>query len=148
MGIYEELGVRPVINANATLTRLGGSRMPPEVLQAMQDAAGAFVDMFDLQTAVSARIAAMTRNDAALVCTGASAGLVLSALACITGHDKHGLARLLSIGPGALARREIIMHCSQRIPYDLALKLAGARIVEIGNALQTFDWELEAALTD
>src|SRR5439155_3974035 len=97
MGIYEELGVRRVINANANLTRLGGSRMPPEVLQAMHDAAGAFVDMFDLQTAVSARIASLTNNQAALVCTGASAGLVLSALACMTGQDKHALARLLSV---------------------------------------------------
>ncbi|MDQ3811841.1 MAG: aminotransferase class V-fold PLP-dependent enzyme, partial [Chloroflexota bacterium] len=148
MGIYQKLGVRPVINANANLTRLGGSRMPPEVLQAMQDAAGAFVDMFELQAAVSARIAALTHNEAALVCTGASAGLVLSALACMTGQDKHALARLLSQGPEGLERREIIMHCAHRIPYDPAIKLAGGRIVEVGNALQTFDWELEAAFSE
>ena len=35
MGIYDELGVRPVINATATLTKLGGSVMPPEVVAAM-----------------------------------------------------------------------------------------------------------------
>ncbi len=34
MSIYEELGIRPIINASATLTRLGGSIMPPEVVQA------------------------------------------------------------------------------------------------------------------
>ena len=30
-----ELGLRPVINASATLTRLGGSLMPPSVVEAM-----------------------------------------------------------------------------------------------------------------
>jgi L-seryl-tRNA(Ser) seleniumtransferase len=148
MGIYEKLGVRPVVNANATLTRLGGSRMPPEVFEAMRDAGGAFVDMFELQRAVSRRIAELTRNEAALVCTGAAAGLVLSTLGCMTGRDQQAVARLLADGPGALPRREIVMHCAHRIPYDPALKLAGARIVEIGNALQTFDWELEAALSE
>ena len=31
MGVYADLGVRTVINAAGTLTRLGGSRMAPEV---------------------------------------------------------------------------------------------------------------------
>jgi hypothetical protein len=38
---YEAIGVRRVINANAALTRLGGSLMPPPVLDAMRAAAGA-----------------------------------------------------------------------------------------------------------
>ena len=36
MSIYDELGVRPLINASATLTRLGGSVMPPGVHRWMQ----------------------------------------------------------------------------------------------------------------
>ncbi|HEU5433929.1 MAG TPA: aminotransferase class V-fold PLP-dependent enzyme, partial [Thermomicrobiales bacterium] len=43
-------------------------------------------------------------------------------------------------------RREVIIHRAHRIPYDPAIRLAGARLVEIGNALQTFPWELEAAI--
>ena len=39
MTIYEELGVRPVISAGGTLTMLGGSIMPPEVTDAMAQAA-------------------------------------------------------------------------------------------------------------
>ena len=54
---YAELGVVPVINASATLTRLGGSRMLPEVVQAMAAAACSFVDLNDLQRRVGARIA-------------------------------------------------------------------------------------------
>ena len=35
MDVYDRLGVRKVVNGAATLTRLGGSLMPPEVLEAM-----------------------------------------------------------------------------------------------------------------
>jgi hypothetical protein len=40
MGTYETLGVRRVINADARLTKLGGSLMPPEELAAMAGAEG------------------------------------------------------------------------------------------------------------
>jgi len=74
VSIYQELGITPIINASATLTKLGGSRMPEEVLMAMQAAAGAFVDLPLLQTRVGDRIAALTRNDAAFVASGAAGG--------------------------------------------------------------------------
>ncbi|MBI3969699.1 MAG: aminotransferase class V-fold PLP-dependent enzyme [Chloroflexi bacterium] len=146
--VYEGLGLRPIINANAALTRLGGSLMPAPVLDAMRAAADSFVDMHHLQEAVSQRLAALTRNEAALACAGGSAGLVLSALGCMTGRDMRAVARLIDEGPGALPRREIVVHCAHRNPYDPALKLAGGRLVQIGNALQTFEWELETALSE
>ncbi len=145
---YEALGIRRVINANAALTRLGGSLMPSPVLDAMRRAAGAFVDMHALQVGVSAEIARLTRNEAAFVCAGASAGLVLSALACITGDDLRSVARLIDHGAAALPRHEVVVQCVHRNPYDPALRLAGARIVQAGNALQTFEWELAAAITE
>ena len=49
MGVYESLGVRTIINASGTLTRLGGSRMAPEVLAAMAEAAASFVHIDELQ---------------------------------------------------------------------------------------------------
>jgi D-glucosaminate-6-phosphate ammonia-lyase len=45
MSTYERLGIRRVINAAATLTALGGSIMPTEVLDAMVEAAGIFIDL-------------------------------------------------------------------------------------------------------
>ena len=61
-GLYEELGIKPVINASATLTKLGGSRMPPEVVDAMRAAAHSFVDLYELQERVGARIAELTQQ--------------------------------------------------------------------------------------
>ncbi len=145
MSVYKTLGVRRVINAYARLTRLGGSLMPAPVLAAMADAATSYVDMFELQQKVGQRLAELTRNEAAYVCNGAAAGLVLSTLACMTGVEgaqKMGLRAIHS------PRREVIVQCAQRIPYDDAVQLAGAELVQIGNAIQTFAWELEAAISE
>lgn len=141
--IYTALGVRKVLNADARLTRLGGSLMPAEVRAAMDAAARQYVDMFELQEAVGRRIAALTRNEAALVCTGAAAGLVLSSLACMVGADLAKIAQLPDLRG---CRDEVIIHTAQRIPYDLAVRQTGARLVPVGNVIQTFPWELEAAI--
>src|SRR4051794_38701455 len=141
MTTYDDLGVRRLINADAALTRLGGSRMPRPVLEAMVAAAEAFVNMHDLQRKVGERIAALTRNEAAFVTSGGAAGVFLSTLACITRGDLHAIARLPNTdGP----RNEVVVHRAQVNPYTPALLLAGARLVEVGNVLQTFDRELEA----
>jgi len=145
LNIYESLGIRRIINADTTLTRLGGSLMPEPVLEAMNEAARSFVDMYELQHRVGHRLAELTHNEAAYVCTGAAAGLFLASLACMTGTDLKAIARLPSL---AGLKDEIIIHCAHRIPYDPAVRLAGAKLVEVGNAIQTFPWEFEAAITE
>ena len=145
MNVYEQLGLRRVINADATLTRLGGSLMTPATLEAMNEAASSFVDMVELQRVVGKRLAELTRNEAAYVATGAAAGIVLATLAAMTRGDLETIARLIE--KGEAPRDEVIVHRSHRIPYDPAIRLAGSRIVGIGNRLQTFPWELEAAIT-
>jgi uncharacterized pyridoxal phosphate-dependent enzyme len=145
MGVYERLGMRRVINADATLTRLGGSLMPPYVLDAMREAATSFVDMYELQQVVGKRLADLTRNEAAYVSTGAAAGLVVATLAAMTDGDLPTIARLIETGEAP--KNEVIIQRGHRIPYDPAIRLAGAHIVEVGNRLQTFPWELEAAIT-
>ena len=127
MHIYQRLGLRRVINADARLTRLGGSIMPPEVLAAMAEAAQWYVDIFELQRAVGQRIAELTHNEAAYVCTGASAGLFLATLACLTGPDLKAISRLVDEMPDPiLSKDEVIIHTAHRIPYDPAIRLAGA----------------------
>jgi D-glucosaminate-6-phosphate ammonia-lyase len=145
VSVYQQLGVRRVINADATLTRLGGSLIPSDVLDAMRDAADSFVDMYELQEVVGKRLAELTRNEAAYVSTGAAAGLVLTTLATMTDGDLPTIARLIETGEAP--KNEVIIQRTHRIPYDPAIRLAGARIVDVGNRLQTFPWELEAAIT-
>src|SRR5262245_48046121 len=144
MTTYRDLGVRRVINAAATLTRLGGSRMPPPVIEAMAAAAGAFVDLDVLQQRVGERIAELTHNSACYVSSGAAAGVMLATAACITGDDPAAIARFPSLESG---KNEVIVHRCQRNGYDYAIRQTGARLVEIGMAQITQPWELEAAIT-
>jgi L-seryl-tRNA(Ser) seleniumtransferase len=145
MSIYDELGVRPLINASATLTRLGGSVMPPEVVQAMIEASRNFVNLDELQRAVGERLAQMTRNEAAYVCTGAAAGLALATAACVAGTDPKAIAQL----PDCTGlKNEVIIHKSHRNGYDHGIRQIGVKLVEIGMATHTYPWELETAIND
>src|SRR5215203_3548115 len=83
MGIYERLGVRPVINAAAAQTIIGGSIMSESVLAAMHDAAQSFISLTEFHDRVGERIAELTNNEAAAVTCGAAAGLLIAAGACI-----------------------------------------------------------------
>lgn len=139
---YRELGVRPVVNAAATLTRLGGSRLLPAVLEAMVAGAESFVDLVELQCRVGARIAALTRNEACYVSSGAAAGIAIAVAACIAGTDPARISRLPRFdGP----RPEVMIHRAHRNGYDHAARQTGARLVEFGMAHTTQPWELDAA---
>jgi L-seryl-tRNA(Ser) seleniumtransferase len=128
MSVYERLGLPPVINAEATLTRLGGSLMPPEVVAAMREAAENFVDLHDLQRAVGERIARLTNNEAAYVSSGAAGGLYLATLACGLSTDPADGLTILG-----RERHEVVIHRSQRNPYVPSIELAGATVVDIGD---------------
>ena len=94
MDIYGELGLETIINAAGTLTRLGGSLMLPQVIEAMAAAGRQFVDMDELHLAAGRRIAELAGAEAAHVCAGASAGITLMAAACMAGTDPDKIRRL------------------------------------------------------
>ncbi len=144
MTTYADLGIRRVINAAATLTRLGGSIMPPPVIEAMATAAGAFVDFEALQVQVGERIASLTHNHACYVSSGAAAGVALATAACISGTDPAAIAHFPNLQG---SKSEVIVHRCQRNGYDYAIRQTGAGLIEIGMAHGTQPWELEAAIT-
>ena len=125
---YQSLGIRPVINAYATVTKFGGSLMPPEVIAAMNEAAGSFVDLAQLQRRVGERIAELTRNEAAYVTSGAAAGVMLSAAACVLRSHPEALKLFPNI---ANFKNEAIVHRSHRNTYDYAVQQIGMKFVEI-----------------
>ena len=130
--IYDRLGVAPVINGIGTVTKLGGSLMPPEVVDAMREGASAYVPLEEVQRAVGSRIAQLTRNDAAYVCSGAAAGLVLATAACVSGDDPAIMQSFPRPHKVAGAPTRVVMHKCQRIGYDFAVRSTGVDIVEIG----------------
>ena len=84
---YRELGARTLINASGTITTLGGSLMPAEVLDAMRAAAGAYVDLPDLLVKSGEYLARRIGVPAAFVSCGAASGMQLAAAGCMTGTD-------------------------------------------------------------
>lgn len=126
-------GLRPVVNASATLTTLGGSLLAPPVIAAMAEAAGHFVDLPELQTRVGERIASLTGNEAAYVSSGAAAGITLAVAACLAGTER------IEAFPGldGITRNEVVLFRSQRNGYDYAVRQTGARIVEAGATLDS-----------
>ena len=144
MTTYADLGIRPIVNAAATLTRLGGSRMPPPVVEAMAAAAGTFVDLVALQERVGERIAEWTHNPACYVSAGAAAGLAVAVAACVAGDDPVAIAGFPHLASG---KNEVVMHHAQRNGYDYAIRQTGARLVEIGTPDDTTVEDLETALT-
>ena len=143
MGVYEDLGLRPLINGYGTVTILGGSLMPPQAVAAIAEAAQSFVDLNELQEKAGERIAQLTHNEAAYICGGAAAGLTITTAICIAGKDPAKIDRLPDSDG---LRNEVIVHRCQRNTYDIAVRAAGAKLVEIGLAHRTLPWELEAAM--
>lgn len=143
MSLYKDLNIRPIINANATLTKLGGSLMPPEVREAMEEASRYFINLDELQQKVGDKLAELTGNQAAYVATGAAAGLALTTAACMTGGDREKALRLPT---AAGMKNEVIVFKSHRNGYDNSVRMTGATLVEIGSDTHTDPADLERAI--
>jgi L-seryl-tRNA(Ser) seleniumtransferase len=129
--IYESLGVRHIINAIGTVTNLGGSVMPPEVVAAWTEASRHFVNLVDLQDRVGERIAKAIGVEAALVTTGAAGALQIGTAAVVTRADRKKIARL----PDTTGmRNEVLIQRAHHSCYDNQLTAVGVRLVEVETA--------------
>lgn len=122
------LGVRPHLPAHPNITRLSGSRMSREVMDAMAEANEYCVDMAELIEAAGRRVAEVTGAEAGIVTSGATSAQLLGAAACLTGLDPQKLAAVPQV---TWARRECLIQKAHRSPYDHAYRAAGMVIVEV-----------------
>ncbi len=126
--VYEQLGVKTVINACGTMTYLGGSLMPPEVLAAHQSAAQHFVDLNELQERIGERIATLIGVEAALVTTGAAGAMLLGTAAAVTRGDAAKMARL----PDTTGmKHEVITQKSHHTGYDRQVTNCGVKLIDV-----------------
>ena len=145
MDIYDKLGIKKLINAEGTLTRLGGSVMDPAVMEEMVKASKYFVDLNELLEKSGEYVANLLGVEASYITSGAAAGLTLSTAACITGTDPAKIRQL----PGIQGlKNEVLIQKSHRNGYDHAVRQAGVTLVEFGLIKETYPWELRAAISD
>ncbi|MFW6007594.1 MAG: aminotransferase class V-fold PLP-dependent enzyme [Halanaerobiales bacterium] len=142
---YRDLGVKPIINAAGTYTKYGGSLVSEEVMKTMRKASRNYVDIDNLLKKSGDYIADLLGVEAALVTSGAAAGLVLASAACMAGDNREQIELLPSTEE--MENEIIVMRC-HRNPYDQAIRTAGARFVEIGNAIENHPWQLESAINE
>jgi uncharacterized pyridoxal phosphate-dependent enzyme len=141
--IYEELGVKPVINARGHNTVLGGSTPSPRVKEAMERAERNYVEMRELLERSGEIIAELLGAEAAYVTPGAAAAMALGTAACITGDDIDKMARLPDT---AGLKNKVLIQSKQHYAYERATTIVGTKLVEVGDANGTTRDQLEAAL--
>jgi D-glucosaminate-6-phosphate ammonia-lyase len=129
--VYEALGIKPIINAIGTVTFLGGSVMPPEVVAAWAEAARHFVNLAELQDRVGEKIAKLAGVEAAMVTTGASGALLLGTAAVVTRGDPK---RIHALPSTAGMPNEVILQKSHHSCYDNQLTNVGVKLIDVETA--------------
>jgi L-seryl-tRNA(Ser) seleniumtransferase len=132
------LGIPRVLNAATTYTRIGGSRMAPEVLAAMVQGASDFVEIEQLHKIAGERIAKLTKNEAAYITPGCAAAIVLSVLA-IMDLDKNNEDG---------NKKEFIVDRTHMVDYVKSIEFAGGVIKEIGSEGSRAEAELIDAIDE
>ena len=125
-GIYTRLGVRPVINGVGVVTHLGGSLMPPEVVEAMEQASKHFVPLVELQRKVGARIAELLNVPSAMVTCGCASAITMGTAACVAMGDPEKLKRLPDTSG---MKNEIVQQKKHRGGYEQQMLLVGTKTV-------------------
>jgi L-seryl-tRNA(Ser) seleniumtransferase len=121
------LGVRPHIGAHEHISRLSGSRMPAEVVEALVEANRFFVDVEELSEAAGRKVAELLGAEAALVTAGGFSAMILAAAGCLTGTDPE---RIDALPHPDWPKRECLIQKAHRFSYDRAYRAAGMTIVE------------------
>lgn len=126
--VYEALGLRTFINAAGTITTMGGSVMPAEVVAAWVDASKHFVDLLQLHDKVGERIAKLIGVPAALVTTGAAGAILLGTAAAVTGGDREAIGRL----PDTTGlKNEVILQKRHHSGYDNQMQDVGVKFIDV-----------------
>ncbi|UHS58553.1 aminotransferase class V-fold PLP-dependent enzyme [Agrobacterium vaccinii] len=147
--IRTKLGLRPVINVSGTMTSLGASIVVPEAVAAMASILPQFVEINDLQRKASAIIARLTGAEAGFVTASCSSGISLAVAGTITGPDLLAIERLPET---TTPKNEVLIQMGHVVSYgapvDQSIRLAGGKVVMIGQATSTHRYHMENAITE
>ena len=133
MSIYEELGVRTIINVSGASTRVSGPLMPPEVAEAMVRASQESVSMMELQAVASEKISEVTGAEAGYIISGASAGLTLGTATILAGMDPGRMDRL----PDTTGMKNEFIIARETISTSAMITVAGCPRPENASSFGT-----------
>ncbi len=137
--LYESIGVKPLINSRGTFTIITGSQTLPEVKRAMDEASRHFVQMDELMDGVGKRLAEISGAEWGIVTAGCCAAISHCTCASIAGSNPERMQRLPDLTG---LKDEVIIPSYSRNVYDHAVRMVGAKIVEVKDPA-----ELESAFS-
>ncbi|MGN6490066.1 MAG: aminotransferase class V-fold PLP-dependent enzyme [Devosia sp.] len=147
--IRPELGLRQIINVSGTMTALGASIAVPEAIDAMTRALPQFFDMGALHRYASGVIAELTGAEAGFVTASCASGITVAVAAAMTGNDLHAIEQLPDT---AGLKHEVLMLSGHMVsfgaPVEQMVRLAGARVVPVGQATSSSAYQLAGAINE
>lgn len=147
--IRPELGLRQVVNVSGTMTFLGASIVVPEAIDAMTRGMPQFFDMSALHRYASGVIADLTGGEAGFVTASCASGITIAVAAAMTGSDLHAIERLPD---ASTLKHEVAILSGHMVsfgaPVEQLIRLAGAKVVPVGQATSSSAYQLAGSITD
>jgi L-seryl-tRNA(Ser) seleniumtransferase len=128
--VYTRIGAKPFINCTATITINGGSRLLPEVIEAVEQASHFHVNLDHLMEAAGKRISELLKVPWAMVSSGAAAAMTHATAAIVAGADPERLQQLPDLTG---LKNEVIMPKTSRNQYDHAVRMVGLKTIEVDS---------------
>jgi L-seryl-tRNA(Ser) seleniumtransferase len=143
----EKLGVRSWINARNWTSTIGSTWIDERVLEAMNDVAKTFCDMYELLARADEKVAKLCNVEDAHVTIGAGAAIELAVAGCMAGNDYRKWDALPNTEG---MRNEVVFPRAHYTDYAPQWTASGAKLVEYGQAgvLKSFKKELSSKITD
>ena len=147
--IRAQLGLRPVINVSGTMTSLGASIVVPEAVDAVTRVLSQFVEMGELHRRASETVADLTGAEAGFVTASCSAAISLAVAAAITGNNLWAIEQLPDTGE---LKNEVLIQTGHMVSYgapvEQAIRIAGGKVVPVGQATSAYAYQLAGAITE
>ena len=144
---FAALGLRRVLNVSGTETPYGASRVRPEVVAAVAALVPHAVFIDELQQAASRTIAATLGCEAGAITGCTAASIAMAVAGAMAGTDR---GRIDQLPDAAGMRDEVVVQRGHIVDYGhnvcQNIRLAGARVVEIGAATDCQAYQLRHAL--
>src|SRR5215813_5732033 len=147
--VRPQLGLRRIINVSGTMTSLGASIVVPEAVQMVDHILTEFVEINELHRRASTTIAQATGAEAGCITASCSAGITISVAACMTGAD---LTRIEQLPDATGMKDEVLIQTGHMVyygaPIEQAIRLAGAKVVAVGQATFARPYHLAGKITE
>ncbi|MGL4818744.1 MAG: DgaE family pyridoxal phosphate-dependent ammonia lyase [Bacilli bacterium] len=149
MGIFQNFGLKEVINGSGKMTALGGSASDISVAEAMQQGLMSYVEMESLYARFGEEVARFTGAADGCPTSGAAAGVAIAVAATIAGEN---ITRIEQLPDSEGMQNEIVIQAGHCIHFGAniaqMIRLGGGRVVSVGSANRVTEAHIVEAINE